>query len=241
MVADNLYPEVVSAGSLRRAIDARARELRAPWGLGKSNWRTDDMVRAVVETANGEIRVGLGAEERTFVVSVWRAGAVWLSGATPELDSAVMFISAWNRGISLADARATWPFLTYDRLAEAHERGNAVAVKWELLEGDPGADYVREAVAAAAARPELRQLFPWLSHLGSRLHFSRCTGYPFSRGIPYIEGQLAGYRVIDDWSDEVLGEFLDPVDAVAAVVAAMPQGIGPAIEGDRSALLNLDS
>jgi hypothetical protein len=40
-------------------------------------------------------------------------------------------------------------------------------------------------VAAAAARPELRRLFPYLS-LSRHLRFSRTTEWPYSEGLPSL-------------------------------------------------------
>lgn len=237
---DHLYPDVVAAGSIGRAVDVRARTLGVSWRISRASWQTDDMVTAVIRTDHGDIRIMIGAELRFFAVDVWHVGALWISGKTPDLDALTRFIAAWNDGISLAEAHSRWPFMVYERLAEARERGDAVAMKWRLLDTDPEADYVRDALNAAAARPELTQLFPWLSHHGTRLHFSRCTGYPFSRDIPYIQGNLASYQVIDDRDGTLLGKYPDPADAVAAVVGFLPEGVGPAVEGDSSVLPELE-
>ncbi|CNE99498.1 Uncharacterised protein [Mycobacterium tuberculosis] len=240
MPTDRLYPDVMAAGSIGRAVEVRARRSGVPWRIGRANWQTDDMISAVVRTDHGDVRIMVGAKLRVFIVSVWRMGALWISGNTPDLDAVTRFVAAWHDGISLAEAHSRWPFMAYERLAEARESGDAVAVKWQLLDADPGADYVRDVLNAAAARPELAQLFPWLSHHGTRLHFSRCTGYPFSRDVPYIQGNLASYQVIDDRDGTLLGEYPDPADAVAAVVNSLPEGIGPAVDGDRSVLPELE-
>jgi hypothetical protein len=89
---------------------------------------------------------------------------------------------------------------------------------------------VRLLVEAAYAQPRLRVLFPFTSH--HDLHFSRCTGYPYSRDVPFIQHLPSGrYLVSGPLRGSVIGEADDPAGAVALVVASLPVGCGPTVAG----------
>ncbi|WP_428993788.1 DUF6193 family natural product biosynthesis protein [Actinomadura verrucosospora] len=65
---------------------------------------------------------------------------------------------------------------------------------------------------------------------------SRCTGFPYTRNIPFIDPRRdRTYRVVlrHDRSPYrlALEEADDPRDAVAQVVAHLPGGCGPAVAG----------
>jgi hypothetical protein len=121
------------------------------------------------------------------------------------------------------------PFVHFGELAEAHERGDAVAVKWRLLRQHAD-DLVRPLVQAAHTQPQLRMLFPFTSH--QDLHFSRCTGYPYSRDLPFIQHLPGGrYLVAGPTRSTVIGEADDPAAAIALLVAALPAECGPAVVG----------
>jgi Family of unknown function (DUF6193) len=95
---------------------------------------------------------------------------------------------------------------------------------------------IRRMALAAAEQPALRMLFPFTSHWV--LCFSRCTGYPYTWDLPKIEPAGAGsYRVWDGGTNpnlsggRLLADGVDVREAVAAVVAALPDNCGPAIAG----------
>ena len=84
-------------------------------------------------------------------------------------------------------------------------------------------------VLEAANRPELRRLYPFTSV--ETLHFSRTTGFPFTRDCPFavpIEG--GRFRVMAADRKLVLGEG-DAVQAADMLVANLPRNCGPAIHG----------
>jgi hypothetical protein len=89
---------------------------------------------------------------------------------------------------------------------------------------------------AAAEQPALRMLFPFTSHYV--LRFGRCTGYPYTWDLPMIEPTGAdSYRVWDGGTNpnisegRLLAAGVDLREAVATVVAALPENSGPAIAG----------
>jgi hypothetical protein len=95
---------------------------------------------------------------------------------------------------------------------------------------------IRRMALAAAEQPALRMLFPYTSH--NVLCFSRCTGYPYTQDLPEIEPTGTGsYRVWDGGTNpnvrggRLLADGVELREAVATVVAAVPDNCGPAIAG----------
>jgi hypothetical protein len=95
---------------------------------------------------------------------------------------------------------------------------------------DAAEPIIRPVVEAAHAEPALRQLFPFTSHWS--LHFTRCTGVPYSRDIPFIAPLGGGrYRVGDPTHGNTLGETDDPRHAISFVLDHLPASCGPAVAG----------
>lgn len=101
---------------------------------------------------------------------------------------------------------------------------NALEALYGGLQGEWAAMYQRLG-RAAFARPELRELFPFTSHM--RLCFSRCSAYPFTIDCPAVAASREGYHVVACWvvSDPmppVLGSTADPEEAIQVVVDHLP-------------------
>jgi hypothetical protein len=117
------------------------------------------------------------------------------------------------------------------------ERGEEVERRWQRYLSNPAMLYGIEAlgdfIKAAAARPELRQLFPYTS-----LHtfcFSRCTGFPYTEDTPRVTPSRDGYvvRLAKSALDPrplLLGRG-DAETAADLVVKHLPPGCGPAVAG----------
>lgn len=67
------------------------------------------------------------------------------------------------------------------------------------------------------------------------LQFSRCTHFPFSNDVPSVFPLGGGgWRVICLWGQggvQPRDASLTPAEAVEFVVAGLPDGCGPALEG----------
>ncbi|WP_373291081.1 DUF6193 family natural product biosynthesis protein [Deinococcus sedimenti] len=85
----------------------------------------------------------------------------------------------------------------------------------------------RALVEAAWQRLELRQLMPVKCHV--MLGFSRCTGYPFTRDLPWTVSYGDSFRVKDAWG-RVRGEGRTE-QVVARLVELLPADIGQAVHG----------
>ncbi|MCS0606117.1 DUF6193 family natural product biosynthesis protein [Streptomyces sp. LP11] len=97
-----------------------------------------------------------------------------------------------------------------------------------------------ELLDLAYAAPRLRRLFPWTGM--GELHFSRCTGWPGTWDIPYIQPAAEGrYWVSGPSRNETVGPAATAEQAVAMVLERLPAGCGPAFAGTREELAARDA
>ncbi|MGW1787723.1 DUF6193 family natural product biosynthesis protein [Streptomyces tubercidicus] len=238
----SLYPDLASAGSLAGALEAVAAELGL--SLGKVLVDGSDPLRSAgVESMVADREgcwISLGSAERWFIFSGWSMGVQLVSGATQDLGEMARALEAWRNGLRLEEIREVSRFVKVTELAEAHERGpaEAVAVKWRLLldglrlESDrlELAHRMLKVAELAHAAPQLRQLFPFTSHWS--LHFTTCTGFPYSWGIPFVDPLIDGrYRVCGPARGSVIGGADTAEHAIALVVSGLPANCGPAVAG----------
>ncbi|MCX4638298.1 hypothetical protein HEP86_08180 [Streptomyces sp. RPA4-5] len=117
----------------------------------------------------------------------------------------------------------------------ASQAPDDVASKWHTVRGASEGRLIHAAVEAAYAHPLLRALFPLISH-GS-LHFSRCTAFPWTNDVPSVYPRSGGgFRVVRmnepvGSSRQMVGDADSAEEAVALVVAHLPPGCGPAVDG----------
>lgn len=221
------YPEVIQAGGLRKAIraalDASGFDVVAGSSDACDSW---ELVGIGDETR--DVSVHASNQERLFIVTFSERSVQMAKGETSDLAAAVGAIGLWQAGSRLQPLRAQWPFVTYGELAEAHERGDAVPVKWKQYR-EAVAFYIdNDLIEAAYEQPELRALYPFFSH--ELLHFSRCTRIPYTRDLPFIMPKRDGTYTVN-WPDGALLERVDTAhEAVMVLIAHMPADYGPAID-----------
>ncbi|WP_416874569.1 DUF6193 family natural product biosynthesis protein [Kitasatospora sp. SC0581] len=223
------YPDVARAGSLLNALRAQAD--RAGLRLGGEPAAEPGRRRTAARVTTGDrlTRVGMTARERSFDVSCWVGGVHLATGSTGDLAEAAGAVATWQAGARLAELLARWPFLRTWGLAEAHERGDAVPVRWRRLRESATHERrhetgLRELVEAAHAQPRLRALSPGRSMYW--LTFSRRAAPPISYDLPRVAPLGDGrYRVRFD--DGRLQDVDGAEAAVAAVVDALPDDAVP--------------
>jgi hypothetical protein len=209
----------------------------------------------VVTDGQRHVQTVLGSQERWFLMEFWECGVGMAHGKTTDLAAAAGAIATWQAGGRLAVLREAWPFVQYGELAEAYERGNPTQARWQIFRRSSRWSHIQAAyergiptqatleifrrsqqdlIEAAYAQPALRMLFPFKSY--GALNFSRCTRHPYSYDLPVID-QLADHRFTIFWpphSPYGTGHIADAgtaAEAVAIVVAHLPTGCGPAIDG----------
>ncbi|WP_457031362.1 DUF6193 family natural product biosynthesis protein [Kitasatospora sp. P5_F3] len=175
-----------------------------------------------------------GERRQTFQVSLRANGPTLACGWTADLAEVVRATAAWAGGAGLEETRVCAPFVRFRPWALAHEREpfGAVELTWRVkLDRIHMPPYDRHPrahalLAAAYAQPVLRGLMPVNSHFN--LWFSTSVeGFWKARAghviCPYDEER---YGVRND--GELVARTETPEEAVALVVAALPEGIGPA-------------
>ncbi|MFE6872095.1 DUF6193 family natural product biosynthesis protein [Kitasatospora sp. NPDC057692] len=172
--------------------------------------------------------------QRTFQVDLRDNGTRLACGWTADLTEVVRATTAWTGGAGLEETRAYAPFVRFRPWALAHEREpfGVVELTWQVkLDRVHVPPYDRHprahaVLAAAYAQPVLRRLMPVNSHFN--LWFSTSVEEFWKAPVgyvvcPYDEGL---YGV---WNEgELVARTETPEEAVALVVAALPEGIGPA-------------
>ncbi|MFC8172323.1 DUF6193 family natural product biosynthesis protein [Streptomyces sp. NPDC057325] len=175
-----------------------------------------------------------GEDRRTFRVHLQDDGTPLAGGRTADLAEVVRATAAWTGGAGLEETGARAPFVRFRPWALVHEREpfDAVELTWRIkldrlhMPLHDGRTRPHALLAAAYARPVLRRLMPVNSHFA--LWFSTRVEEPWKAGVgyavrPYDEG-LYGVR----GRGGVIARTETPEEAVAVVVAALPEGIGPA-------------
>lgn len=222
-----LYPEVVLAGSLRNALQAVADRAGHGFAVGLTSspgWRH---VAARVGADGRSANVLMGLEQRSFTVDCWTGGVSMASGSTHDLHEVAGALHSWLHGPRVRDLVAQWPFLRTWELAEAHERGDAVALRWRRLREtasrrpDTG---LYALVEAAFEQERLRVLSP-----GRSMHwltFSRRAAPPICYDLPAAMPIGNGrYRV--RLTDRQLREVEGAAAAVAVILGDLPDDAVP--------------
>ncbi|MFD0399277.1 DUF6193 family natural product biosynthesis protein [Kitasatospora sp. NPDC127121] len=222
-------------GALQAALGRTAEELGLALPELDGRW---GRLAEYVDAGSGRRVVVCPPDEgqRTFRVRLQGYRAPLACGWTSDLAKVVTATAAWTGGAGLEETRARAPFIRFRPWALAHEREpfGAVELTWlvklDRVHNPPYDRHprVHALLAAAYAQPVLRQLMPVNSHFN--LWFSTSVEEFWRRKArigyvicPYDEGL---YGV---WNDgELLARTETPEEAVALVVAALPEGIGPA-------------
>ncbi|MCX4993395.1 DUF6193 family natural product biosynthesis protein [Streptomyces sp. NBC_00568] len=158
-------------------------------------------------------------------------------GWTADLAEAVRATAAWTGGAGLEETRARAPFIRFRPWALDHEREpfGVVELTWcaklDRIHMPPYDRHPRPhaVLAAAYAQPVLRRLMPVNSHFN--LWFSTSVEDIWKTRVghiicPYDEG-LYGVRN----QGRLVARTETPEEAVAFVVAALPEEFGPQKSG----------
>ncbi|MFD8751965.1 DUF6193 family natural product biosynthesis protein [Kitasatospora sp. NPDC059577] len=217
--------------ALRAVLGRTAEELGLALPATDSTWRhlaeyvgADGARRAVVHPPD--------RGRRTFQVDLKDHGTRLAWGRTSDPAKVARATAAWTGGAGLEGTRARASFIRFGPWALVHEREplGAVELAWCLkLDRVHTPPYNRHPrahalLAAAYAQPALRRLMPVNSHFD--LWFSTSVERRVSTGYTVRPDDEGLYGV---WHhSELVARTETPEEAVALVVAALPEGLGPA-------------
>ncbi|MFD8749587.1 DUF6193 family natural product biosynthesis protein [Kitasatospora sp. NPDC059577] len=174
-------------------------------------------------------------QRRAFWVYLQSNGRRLACGWTADPAEAVRAAAAWIGGAGLEETKEQAPCIEFRPWALAHEREplGAVELAWCLkLDGihmPPMNRFPRVHALSAAAytQPVLRQLMPVTSHFNLWFSTSTTARWNTTRVGYMIWPHDEGFYGVRNRS-ELLARFETPEEAVAFVVAVLPEGIGPA-------------
>jgi hypothetical protein len=235
------YEDVESKGGLTTAL----RNALAKIGSGLQPVSADEReaasTSARVETASRFNDVFATKEFRSFTVDFWSKGVLLASTVQPSIAKIAQMCHAWHVDrFNTNQLAQQFAGIEIEPKAMAFESGNGVDWKWTQL---ASAEYIDKLglhtlVVAASKHPVIRSLFPFTSLRSLRL--SRCTGYPYSWHLPFVQrvGASDVFEVLKPLKRnrgvDVLVVHLGRGTAEEAVevwATHLPHGIGPAIDG----------
>ncbi|MFE3877501.1 DUF6193 family natural product biosynthesis protein [Kitasatospora sp. NPDC059146] len=172
---------------------------------------------------------------RTFWVYLQSNGRCLAGGSTADPAEVVRAVVAWTGGAGLAGTREQAPCIEFRPWALAHEREplGAVELEWcRRLDGihmPPMNRFprVHALLAAAYAQPVLRQLMPVTSHFNLGFSTGITAKRTTTRVGPMIWPHDEGFYGVRN-GGTLLARLETPEEAVAFVVAVLPEGIGAA-------------
>ncbi|WP_433319542.1 DUF6193 family natural product biosynthesis protein [Micromonospora sp. CA-269861] len=234
---DDLYPEVLAAGSLAASLDAVAADHGLSLGSVRAlEWSSPLTWASVLSgsSVRDDLTVSASTDERRFRIEGWGQGIQLIAGTTGDLVEVVRAAHDWRAGMPLHGIRRSVPFVMLTRRGEVVEHGPArvVAAEWQWLRQrseEIDQPHYQALIEAAYNEPRLRQLYPYTSH--SVLNFSTTTGYPFSPS-PVSLGALGSHSNFRVWArSDLLCETATATEAVAVAVAHLSADLGPAVAG----------
>ncbi|MFE6056937.1 DUF6193 family natural product biosynthesis protein [Kitasatospora sp. NPDC056446] len=216
-------------GALRAAVRRTAEGLGLALPESDGNW---GRIAEYLDAGRGRrVTVYPPDEGRRFQVNFQAHGTRLACGWAADLAEAVRATAAWMGGAGLEETRAQAPFVQFRPWALAHEREpfGVVELTWHAkLDRVHMPPYNRHPrphalLAAAHAQPVLRQLMPVNSHFN--LWFSTSVKAFWKTRVghtihPYDEGLYGVWN-----KGEPLARTETPEEALAIVVAALPEGL----------------
>jgi hypothetical protein len=231
-----LYPDLLEAGGLSPALQ-HVLPLSAGLCVTKADVTSPGWASASKGSRCSQVCVAL--HQRLFNVAFWNQGVPYGNGWTGDLTEVARAIEAFQvHEASTTSMTSAFSWFVSEQ-GILHERGADayVAERWRRMEEGftsgarqtPTRKRLAAIVSEAAKRAELRQLYPFTSM--DTLHFSRTTGFPFTRDCPFaLPTEEGGYRVMSADGKLVLGEG-GAIQAVNWLVANLPRDCGPAVHG----------
>lgn len=228
----SLYADIIGHGSLKAAVQDALRGVGSPLGAVDM---TDSGARNFVAYARVEqgprfSQIYMAQKERLFLFDFWDKGVCMANAKSAELSTTATAIHDWiTSSCRVAELKARHPFVVATPDAEQYEHGTIVEARWQEYLAHLPAQFpdLGPILQAAAARQELRQLFPFTSM--TTFCLSRCTGYPFTTDTPSVTP--LGH---DDYEvrsgKKKLGRGNAQI-AIELVVRGLPPNCGPAVAG----------
>jgi hypothetical protein len=213
-----LYADVFDKGGLAPALEEAAQ--RRSIDLGPISADGYHQYWTVgIESNRGTVRVSMGAAERVFSISIATDLHQWADGSTSELSGAVDVADAWRKGVTLRELHDRFSFMTYSRIAQAHEDGDPLEATWDELLTSEASALARPLLQAARANERLGGLSAAVSH-NNLVMFFVGPGDKDQEQVRILLGRDGTYYVTTTWNDshQSVTSIDDAIDAAVALL-----------------------
>lgn len=226
----DLYPDISSVGGLHSAISNRLQPSNSLLSVSPFPEGVQPSAYSYIQHENYSCQVFMALEERLFLSDFWRDGVAFASGQTSSLEDTVMAIERWVFQHCDLDQLQQLSFVELQEKARIYDEGKEVEAQWTMYLDtmDKSSPALFPFVEEAAKHTQLRLLFPYTSM--NRFCLSRCTGYPYTTDIPFVEPLLDGSYDVRTHNGDLLGKG-DASESVSLVIANLPPNCGPAVRG----------
>jgi hypothetical protein len=194
-----MYPDVAAHHGLAQALVESARA----HGIELGDIDTQGYHRhwtAGIDSNRGTVRVSMGADRRVFSITIATDMHRMASGTTHDLSDAVHVADAWRKGVRLEQLHDRFPFMTFDRVAQAYEDGDAIDVEWDELLASEGSVRMRPLLEAARIHKRLGRLTAAVSHNNLVMFFVDQDDAD-SEQIRVLLTRDGTYHVTTTWND----------------------------------------
>ena len=210
----NIYPEIVRAGGLPRAL----REMAAGHGMDLPPGMEDDSSSwsARIESPRGACFVTVAVEFKCFHVEIHRLPSriLWVSGSIPDLDMVARLIVLWLQGASASELGGQFGSVRVGELADVARGDDLAAAQWRSVLSDEIYLNERPLLEAVYRLRAARRLFPVLSHGVLKLSYD--SGRVGGRELRIVPLRDGGYRVEDE--EQITIAVLNRIDAVGSLI-----------------------
>ncbi len=195
------------------------------------------VVYARVEREDRFSQIYLAAEERMFMADYWRKGVMLANGASANAEDICKSLQSWIQNkCSLSTLGQQFSWVSISKGSYEIEKGNIVEMTWTNFTQQRHKDFpeLKDFIIAASQNPILRRYYPFTSM--NTMHFSRCTGYPYTSDIAYVVPRGKGMYDIRQ-KNETLATGNGAM-AAKFIADRIPKHWGPAIDGTADDIKN---
>lgn len=231
---EEFYPDLIEKGGLVSALQSALIEADSTLKV-KDSEISGFPVYARVESNKRFSQIYIGSEQRMFISDFWQDGIALGNAHTDSLIELAKVLKEWlETTINLTELSKKFEFVKPDEKAKYFEAGREVEWQWQSLHNYIQRDFpcLVSFLNEASQNIILNQLFPFTSM--NTFHFSRCTGFPFSKDCPIVipiesKAENNKYKIVDS-KGKYIGEG-NARDAVKLVIEHLPPNIGAAMRG----------
>jgi len=227
----------VERAILAGLLNAAFVELDAPLeATAISGFESAEEQRAFIQRGHSSSEIELRASPGLVTAHLWRKGVLlgmYRAQAIDQWNQLARVLILWCiNEVEVTKLATDFPDVEAADFAEIYEQGPAPYANymWEKITQrlEAHRPEMLPIVKLARARPELSRLFPYLSHFD--LRFRHFTGFPHSKGYPWIMYLGPNKYAVQGWDGQPLGEG-SPEQVVAIAVMNLPPNTQPAMHG----------